>query len=1126
MAPSVAGDAGPQPPTPTPPPPHEATPAPSSSASTTATVAANTALSARARAAGARHSLLLHGPVRFEDVFWGSAPDDPTEGVRVLHEVLARHLRELDDLVALVRVRVSIEEIAASRFADMARLSGTPAFDPTSPAAVIAAALGAGSADSGTATATVSSVAPVRSVGIGRKRSFLPTGNGVTSVGSSPAPSGFFGGIRELASAIRSTTVELASSTVESMREAGASISSAARMSLSESATLPMPPPPAPSQAAAAVAMAGGSTGAEALELDAASLSAIGANGRTDDAASLGPATRTLREQMMAMAAIHRRHADALVLTVLTPLVGFAEQSRRGAGKLRAEVDAAARELARAAAVVEAQRHRYHGLARIARDEDAKNRAEAAARARPPPMGPVLVGSRAVSAQELHEVVAALRRDVKISAVLTPLGLFEDCFLGDDAVAVVQARFPHAPRPDIRALCQELVVRRLITPVVGGPPQPPTSDATGAASTAPASAAPADARFAGNLPYTFGARAKLRSGEPPAVSARREAETARIAYVDAVAFAGRARDAVEITVAAFLAAAQESAANRLAVANDALAALEAAQMAAVAEVADMWAPRGGNGGDPLPAMATDGSDDPNVLRLNFLELPRPAAGVQHVARRYRTGYRHAPAFLFEEFGRAPAPALPFGLGPDDLAGAPDSDTTDDNAIADQVPAPFRVCMAALALALLPAAAAAAAALPAAHAPPEAVLISTEAGDAEPAPTTPPSPPPASVAASSAPAIGESISPSAALAACEAWLLPCPDAPAVQRLRRELNRLDGDGSAAPQAHPAVAAAVARAFLAEAPDSLVPGELYDAFAAIYADEATANLDEEPRLATIAAMLARLSRPRFETLKMLAGYFHEVIRHLDSRDASWAADRVFHALAPLLLRPRQDTRETLADAHPRLLARDAVRAFPTVFSCDAAAALAALAVFATRPLPPMPARRSPAPARSPAGPEDATTAAQLAQASSASQADEIGAQSPPPTQLRRNIGSEAFGGGAADAAVPIAVDGDMEEAAAALAAGRTVSVSAAGVGVSGAAAAAAAEALRAWASGGGSGRYEEMGGDGPVRAGDDDDENDENEEGEASGMKDATISDGAEEREGQGPSASAEAAALVEL
>ncbi|KAJ1569218.1 hypothetical protein HK405_008222 [Cladochytrium tenue] len=1108
MAPSVASDAGPEPPQPTPLPPHEATSSTSSSASTTAAVAANTALSARARAAGARHSLLLHGPVRFEDVFWGSAPDDPTEGVRVLHEVLARHLRELDDLVALVRVRVSIEEIAASRFADMARLSGIPAFDPTSPAAIIAAALGAGSADSGTATAAV---APVRSVGIGRKRSFLPTGNGVTSVGSSPAPSGFFGGIRELASAIRSTTVELASSTVETMREAGASISSAARMSLSESATLPMPPPPVPSQSAAA-SLAGGSTGAEALELDAASLSAIGANGRTDDAASLGPATRTLREQMMAMAAIHRRHADSLVLTVLTPLVGFAEQSRRGAGKLRAEVDAAARELARAAAVVEAQRHRYHGLARIARDEDAKNRAEAAARTRPPPMGPVLVGSRAVSAQELHEVVAALRRDVKISAVLTPLGLFEDCFLGDEAVAVVQARFPHAPRPDIRALCQELVVRRLITPVVGGPPPPQVSSSSDAAAI-PASVAPADARFAGNLPYTFGARAKLRSGEPPAVSARREAEAARTAYADAVAAAGRARDAVEATVAVFLAAAQESEANRLAVANDALTALEAAQMAAVAEVADMWAPRSNGGGDSHPATVADGSDDPDVLRLNFLELPRPAAGVQHVAWRYRTGHRHAPAFLFEEFGRAPAPALPFGLGPDDLAGVQHADATDDDAVSDQVPAPFRACMATLALALLPAAEGAAASMPAAHPPPEAVLISTEVTDAELPPATPPPQPPSAAAASS-PADGHSIPPPTALAACEAWLLPCPDAPAVQRLRRELNRpLDGDGGvgrragvAGPQPHPAVAASVARAFLAEAPDSLVPGELYDAFRAIYADEAAANLDEQARLATVAAMLGKLSRPRLETLKMLAG----VIRHLDPRDESWAADRVFHALAPLLLRPRQDTRETLADAHPRLLARDVVRAFPTVFASDAATALAALAVFATRPsLPMQPAGRSPAPTRSPAGPEDA--AAQPARASSASQVDDIGAQSLPPSQLRRNIGSEAFGSGAADAAVPIAVDGDMEEAAAALAAG---------VGMGGSAAA-AAEALRAWASSGvGSGRYEEMGGDGPVRAGDDDDEDDD---GETADRMGATIDDGggagAEERESQ-------AAALVEL
>ncbi|KAI9364397.1 hypothetical protein DFJ73DRAFT_792599 [Zopfochytrium polystomum] len=844
-----------------------------------------------------RAKLLHQGLIRFEDVFWGSS-GDPTEGVRVLHEVVTRHIREAEDLIALVRVRVAIEETAASKFADMARLSGNPSSSSSSPLSSLSS------------SGFLSGATNSRALGLGKKTSFLSTGNGVTSVGSTPVSSGgLFSGFKEFANAIKSTTVEIASSTVETVREASANIMansvSVARSTLSDSPTLPIAAPRDSNSLSANLSKVRGGAGQRALESDAANLSVVGANGRTDDASSLSPVIRTLREQMMAMAAIHRRHADALTLSVLSPLTGYVDQYRRAMGKRKAEVDAAARELARVSAEIEGLRHQYHSLTQIAMDEDEKNRAENEARLRPPPFGPVLFGSRSISAQELHDMVNVLKKEVKLNSILTPVGLFENCFLGDDAVIVIQSRFPNSPRPDIRALCQELVLRRLITPVVGG----------------------GDGRFSGTLPYSFGGRAMLRSGEPPAVKARKEAELAKMAYKEAVTNSEHARASLELVVSSYLTTAQEAESNRLLIANEVLEAFESIEMSAVTEIADMWAPR------HPPEESKDINGE--TYSFQFLECPRPIFGVQHIATRYRTGHGRTPPFVFESFGGGRSPHQSFGISFDELAIASGSN----------VPLVVRRCMGVLIeqLISLPPQDADAPAAPSSVTSAVAVanLIGTDDSvDGAAADGSTAAAPQASDGAATAanvPATDAAnattrkttwtVSPESAFAACDAWLLPNNDMTSVQFLRHEMNKLDGFSIKASKLRryaPSVIAGVLRLFFVEAPFSLVSSELYDTLKLLYSEDPS-NQDEEGRLASIAAMIKTLTPPNLETLRLFAGYFHQIFIRVDPND-DWSK-RLLWSISSIVLRPRVETRATLSDEHPWKLTRDLFLHFPAI-------------------------------------------------------------------------------------------------------------------------------------------------------------------------------------------------------
>ncbi|KAJ3316592.1 hypothetical protein HDU76_001681, partial [Blyttiomyces sp. JEL0837] len=773
---------------------------------------------------------LNSGLFRFEDVYWGTG-EDPTEGVKVLHEVFSRHLGEVEDLIALVKVRVSIEEAAAARFSEMARLSGLP-----------------GSAYASISTPTVSQRASMI-LGLGssgsRKNSgFISTGNGVTSVGNTPVSTGgILNGIKEFASAVASTTAEWASNAATSASGGGSSdksdrtVAGAGANMIGGGGVIGNPNfggiVTGGSNANGTMTNGtdkGGDKNSEALSSDAVNLSASGASGYTEDASSLAPVIRTLREQMMAMAAVHRRHADTLTLAVLSPLTAFVDQHRRALNKKKSEVDSCSKELQRISAEIEALRHQYFFKSKLADEEELKFRKDGESRTKPPPMGPILFGSRSVSAQEFHDIVNVMKKEVRTKSILTPLGLFEGCFIGEDALSHLQAKYPKVPRPDIRSLLQEFVNRRMIAPVVGG----------------------VEGKFSAALPYMFG-RPLLKSGEPPHVKARKDAEVGRLEYAAAIESSEHTRGALEFHITDYLVSAQEAETYRLSVSKEALLALESAQMFVINEISNTWLPRGHDGLIGSGGSASLGSS-------TLLESPQPAFGVQHIAARYRTGHLRSPPFVFENYLEGRSPHQVFGIGMEELAKF------------TRVPVPSVVikCVAALAESL-----------------------------------------------------------KSGRSTIDTWILPNQDLTSVQFLRHEMNKAGAMGRGIKSAtlkrySPSVVAGVLRLYFFEAPVSLITHELYEPLKNLYTDDFE-NFDLETKLTPVKSLLETMTPPHYETLKIFGGYLHELIRTVDPSDDR--IPRLCWSLAPTILRPKKETRETLADEAPWRFTRDLILYFPDI-------------------------------------------------------------------------------------------------------------------------------------------------------------------------------------------------------
>ncbi|KAJ1550613.1 hypothetical protein HK405_000195, partial [Cladochytrium tenue] len=315
-------------------------------------------------------------------------------------------------------------------------------------------------------------------------------------------------------------------------------------------------------------------------------------------------------------------------------------------------------------------------------------------------------------------------------------------------------------------------------------------------------------------------RPLLKTGEPPHVRARRDAEIARLEYIAAIESSEHTRAALEFHITDFLASAQEAEAYRLSVAGEALLALESAQLFAVAELSAAWST-----GTGLAARARYAADG---LPVTMLPCPVPGAGVQHIARRFRTGHLRTPPFVFESAAGARAPLQVFGIGLEELA----------RASRRPVPTVVAKCIGVL-------------------------LESLDQGRSS----------------------------------VDTWIAPINDLPGVQFLRHELN----GGGAAPSAlktftltagggggsaraaaaagsagrtirsatlrrySPAVVAGVLRQFFLEAPVSLVSHELYEPLKILYSE------------------------------------------------------------APIILRPRYETRETVADEEPWRFTRDLITNYP---------------------------------------------------------------------------------------------------------------------------------------------------------------------------------------------------------
>ncbi|KAJ3195996.1 hypothetical protein HK101_010412 [Irineochytrium annulatum] len=577
--------------------------------------------------------LLNQGLYFFQDIFWGVDSTPPTEGVTVLHEVFSQHLSEAEDLIAIVRTKVEIEEMAASRLADL--VTNPPVHAPggnPAPATTFFPSF-----------SSASSSSPVTPPSTGRKRAATSSLLSSSSGSASPHPNG-----TTLGNTLSAFRDWVSSSSTSSQKDSNgsAATASANMISIVDATTDP-----------AFGSVQEGEKGGKPVDaVPTIEFEAPGTPMVEDrkpqfdekaapvvetnvDTSSLAPAVRTLREQLMAMAAIHRRHADTLTLAVLSPLTAFVDQQRRALNKKKAEVDSTFKELTRVASEIESKKKTYFARARLAEDEEHKYQQDGESRSRPPALQPIQFGSRSVGPQEFHDIIIGMKRDMRTKSILTPLGLFEGCFIGEDAIAYLQLKFPKVPRADVRQLCQELLARRAVAPVVGG----------------------RDGKFSTALPYMFG-RPVLKTGEPPHVKARKDAEVARLEYRAAVDSAEHVRGALEFHITDYLVAAQEAEIYRLSVAGEALLALESAQVFATNEVGFSWSTRRDGAGGLL-------SSDPSFAFpvINLLGCPSAAAGVDGIASRHRTGHLRVSPFVFESYEEGRTPHQVFGIGLEEMA---------------------------------------------------------------------------------------------------------------------------------------------------------------------------------------------------------------------------------------------------------------------------------------------------------------------------------------------------------------------------------------------------------------------------------------------------------------------------
>ncbi|RKO97524.1 hypothetical protein CAUPRSCDRAFT_10808 [Caulochytrium protostelioides] len=333
-----------------------------------------------------------------------------------------------------------------------------------------------------------------------------------------------------------------------------------------------------------------------------------GTNSMNDDASSLVPLLRGMREHMVSLAATHRRHADMLQLKVVAPLQGFIERYHATLEHKYQLVTQTWKRYDSQAADVAARRTAYKVCMRQAKEEAHKFRNGGAMHERPkrpPESSLVLLGSRAVGPLELHELSTRLKREVRVQSIMTPLGVFDRCFLGDEAVNFLVHRInANVARAQYKQLLQQMLDRRMISAVVGP-----------------------GLVFDLNVPYQFG-QPVLKTGEPPHVKARKDAIQAELEYKHLLTKAEHDRSMLIAHITDYLLAAQRCETERLAVAHEVLQTFAATTQTHLSEATAMW-----HGAETLP----------------FLQAPSAAQSVQYIATRWMTGHERPSPILFDEF---------------------------------------------------------------------------------------------------------------------------------------------------------------------------------------------------------------------------------------------------------------------------------------------------------------------------------------------------------------------------------------------------------------------------------------------------------------------------------------------
>ncbi|KAJ3020836.1 hypothetical protein HKX48_000136 [Thoreauomyces humboldtii] len=698
--------------------------------------------------------------LRFEDCFWGTG-EDPTAGVRALHTVFMQHLAEAEDLLTMVRARVASEEAYASNFLELGRHSG--------------------------------------------------------SVSSSPNILGL-GGDKDSRRYSRASTPAIAAGTMT-----GLTGDRTNRMSLNNIAL-------GLGNAAAKIQSAAASSGLPGMPSWSMTTEPDGDTstvGPIDDQSSVRPVIRTIREQMVAMSLAHRQHADTLIMAVISPLQAFVEQHRKVMLKKKSEVDLNFGQLARLVSDIEARHLIYLQKCKICEEEDIKFREDGEGRASTSSRvnnGPVMIGSRSVGPNEFGKMVETMRKDVKTKSIMTELGLFENCFMGDDAIEHLRKKYPGVPRGDLKLICQEILARRLMTVIVG-----PNENRA----------------FDPELPYQFG-RPLLKTGEPPHVKARKDSEMARLEYDSAIKSAEHTRSALEFHITDYLLAVQEAEHYRLKVIKEAILAFESAQVFVLEEMHNAWRPAHITDALKAAASAPEGAEvAADAPPTTLLTSPDPTEGVQYIARRYRTGHLRSKPFVFESYKNGRAPHQVFGIGLEELS----------KVTKTPIPPVVRRCVAALYESLI-----------------------------------------------------------SGRSTVDTWIMPNPDLPSVQFLRLEFNSSPRGGRVSSATlkryQPQVVAGILKLYLVEAPVSLCSYDTYETLRMLYSDDFQ-TFDDEVRVKSVKSLLTTLSPPHYETLKFFTAYLHELIANLPEDDERLV--RLAYSIAPCILRPTNETQETLSDQHP---------------------------------------------------------------------------------------------------------------------------------------------------------------------------------------------------------------------